>query len=76
MNDSRAPIVLENTYARTLPALAVAWTAEPAPDPRLVVVNRELAVELGVDPESLASPEGVAMLAGNRVPAGAEPAAL
>ena len=34
MNDSRAPIVLENTYARTLPALAVAWTAEPAPDPR------------------------------------------
>ena len=31
---------------------------------------------LGVDPDDLASPEGVEVLAGNRVPEGAEPLAM
>ncbi len=44
--------------------------------PRLVMVNRELAVELGIDPEGLASPAGIEMLAGNLVPEGAAPMAL
>jgi uncharacterized protein YdiU (UPF0061 family) len=39
-------------------------------------LNRELAVELGLDPDGLASPEGLAMLAGNAVPQGAEPLAM
>jgi uncharacterized protein YdiU (UPF0061 family) len=41
-----------------------------------VKVNRELAGDLGLDPDELASPEGVQVLAGNAVPAGAEPIAL
>ena len=44
--------------------------------PRLVKLNVALARELGLDPESLASPEGVEILAGNRVPDGAEPIAM
>ncbi len=39
-------------------------------------LNRALAVQLGLDPEVLASPEGVEMLAGNRVAPGSEPIAL
>ena len=39
-------------------------------------INRGLAQELGIDPDALASPEGIAVLAGNRVPHGAEPIAL
>ena len=44
--------------------------------PRLVRVNAGLAASLGLDPEELASPEGVEVLAGNRVPEGASPIAL
>ena len=44
--------------------------------PRLVRLNDELAERLGLDPDWLASPEGVEVLAGNRVPEGAEPIAL
>jgi uncharacterized protein YdiU (UPF0061 family) len=39
--------------------------------PRLIRLNTELALELGLDPNWLEGPEGVAMLSGNGVPAGA-----
>jgi serine/tyrosine/threonine adenylyltransferase len=39
-------------------------------------VNTALAEQLGIDPDELTSPDGVAVLAGNRVPPGAEPMAL
>ena len=39
-------------------------------------LNAGLAASLGLDPEELASPEGVEVLAGNRVPEGASPIAL
>jgi uncharacterized protein YdiU (UPF0061 family) len=42
----------------------------------LVKLNVELAKNLGLDPEELASPEGVEILAGNRVAKGSEPLAL
>ena len=48
----------------------------PVRAPRLVRVNDALAEQLGLDPERLASPDGVAVLAGNRVPDGAEPLAM
>jgi uncharacterized protein YdiU (UPF0061 family) len=41
-----------------------------------VRLNAGLAVSLALDPEELASPEGVEVLAGNRVPEGASPIAL
>ena len=66
----------DNTYAR-LPARFFARLGPtPVAAPRLVRVNTGLAGLLGLDPEELAGPEGVEILAGNRVPEGAEPIAL
>jgi uncharacterized protein YdiU (UPF0061 family) len=52
----------------------VPWTAQPVPAPRLLVLNEELATELGVDPAALAEPAGVALLVGE-VPDGVTPVA-
>ena len=65
----------DNTFARTLPELGERWAAATAPAPRLLVLNDELAGELGLDPAELRSPSGVDVLSGNVVPAGAEPVA-
>jgi len=59
----------EDSYAREVPGLSVPWTAAPAPAPELLVLNEELAAELGADPAALRDPAGVALLAG-QVPAG------
>ena len=66
----------DNSYVRDLPGLYEPWRPAPAPAPRLLVLNEQLAAELGIDPDALRSPEGVAVLAGNAVPDGAEPVAL
>src|SRR5689334_22108506 len=66
----------DNSFARELDGLFVPWQAAPAPAPRLLVLNRELAVELGVDPDALATPAGVALLAGNLVAEGSAPIAM
>jgi uncharacterized protein YdiU (UPF0061 family) len=66
----------DNTYAR-LPDRFFA-RVEPAPvtAPRLIRLNRDLAVQLRLDPDHLSSPDGVELLAGNRVPDAAEPIAM
>jgi serine/tyrosine/threonine adenylyltransferase len=68
-------VVLGNRFARELPEIAVRWQAEPIPDPRLLVLNEPLAVELGLDPEWLRSEDGLGLLVGTNVPTGAEPVA-
>ncbi|MDT7702571.1 MAG: serine/tyrosine/threonine adenylyltransferase [Pseudonocardiales bacterium] len=65
----------DNSYARELGALCEPWQAAPAPAPRLLALNGELAAELGVDAEALRAPEGVAVLVGNATPEGASPVA-
>src|SRR5947209_3214137 len=66
----------ENTYA-ALPANFFARVAPtPVTSPRLIKLNRQLAAHLGLDPDRLASPEGVEILAGKRIPDGAEPIAM
>lgn len=65
----------DNTYARLPDRFYVRQEAEPVPLPGLIVVNGALAAELGLDAEALASDDGVAALAGNAVPRGAEPLA-
>ena len=65
----------DNSYARLPDRFFARLAPTPVSAPRLVKLNVALARELGLDPQSLASPEGVAMLAGNSVPAGAEPLA-
>jgi serine/tyrosine/threonine adenylyltransferase len=57
----------ERFFARVRPSVAVS--------PRLVKLNRPLALELGLDPDWLASPPGLGMLSGEEVPAGADPIA-
>ncbi len=66
----------DNTYARLPARFYARLDPTPVAAPRLVRVNAELAEALGLDPEELAGPEGVEVLAGNRVPEGAEPIAL
>ena len=69
-------VPFENTYAR-LPEHFYARVRPAAmPAARLIRLNTPLAHHLGLDVEWLASREGVAMLAGNAVPEGAEPIAL
>src|SRR6266852_588248 len=66
----------ENTYA-ALPANFFARVAPtPVTSPRLIKLNRPLAVHLGLDPDRLSSPEGTEILAGKRVPDGADPIAM
>ena len=48
----------------------------PVPAPRLIRLNVGLARGLRLDPEVLASPHGVEMLAGNRIAEDAQPIAL
>ena len=76
MSVAPAPTVtLGNRFASELPELAVPWRAEEVPDPRLLVLNEPLADDLGLDPASLRSPEGLRLLVGNLVPDGATPVA-
>src|ERR671912_946853 len=65
-----------NTYARLPRRFFAPIAPTPVTAPRLVRLNRDLAESLGLDPDWLASPQGVEILAGKRVPEGAEPIAL
>src|SRR5260221_14644557 len=63
----------EHTYA-ALPAGFFARVAPtPVASPRLIKLNRPLAIHLGLDPDRLSSPEGTEILAGKRGPEGADP---
>jgi serine/tyrosine/threonine adenylyltransferase len=70
------PFAFENTYARLPERFYARLDPTPVAAPRLVKLNVELARNLGLDPDALASPHGVEILAGNRVAEGAEPLAL
>jgi len=66
----------QHTYA-ALPANFFARVAPtPVASPRLIKLNRPLALNLGLDPDLLESPEGAEILAGKILPAGAEPIAM
>ncbi|HTF66033.1 MAG TPA: protein adenylyltransferase SelO family protein, partial [Edaphobacter sp.] len=66
----------ENTYARLPERFHARLNPTPVAAPRLIKLNTELARNLGLDPDMLASAEGVEILAGNRVAAGSEPLAI
>ncbi|MCS3449006.1 MULTISPECIES: protein adenylyltransferase SelO [Bradyrhizobium] len=66
----------QNTYS-ALPANFFARVAPtPVAAPRLIKLNRALAVQLGLDPDLLSTPEGAEILAGKRLPDGADPIAM
>jgi uncharacterized protein YdiU (UPF0061 family) len=58
----------ERFFARTLPS--------PVAAPKLIWLNRPLAVDLGLDLEVLASDEGVAFFAGNKIAEASDPIAM
>ncbi|MGY2066063.1 protein adenylyltransferase SelO [Blastococcus sp. SYSU DS0619] len=68
-------VVLGDRFARELPEMALPWQAEESPDPRLLVLNEPLAAELGLDPASLRTADGLRLLVGTHVPEGAAPVA-
>ncbi|MGJ5769577.1 protein adenylyltransferase SelO [Pseudomonas aeruginosa] len=67
--------MFDNIYARELEGFYVRWMPAASPAPRLLKVNPDLALELGLDLAELNSPAGLDILAGNVVPPGAEPLA-
>ncbi|WP_375414054.1 YdiU family protein [uncultured Bradyrhizobium sp.] len=66
----------DNTYAALPNGFFARVAPTPVMSPRLVRLNRPLALHLGLDPEWLAGSEGVETLAGKRVPEGADPIAM
>ena len=77
-SDETAPAAmpLGHRFLDRFPELCTEWRAAAPPDPRLIALNEALAVELGLDPEWLRSPDGVAVLGGSVVPDGAQPVAM
>lgn len=65
----------DNSYAALPEGFYTRLPPTPVTAPGLIRVNTALAQDLGVDPTALASPDGVAVLAGNAVPDGAAPLA-
>jgi len=68
-------IPFDNAYARLPDRFFARLPPTPVEAPKLIRVNHALAEQLGIDPAWLASPDGIAVLAGNAVPEGAEPIA-
>ncbi len=65
----------DNSYARLPDRFFARLRPTPVAAPRLVRLNKKLAWHLELDPGKLAAPEGVEILAGNRVPERGEPLA-
>jgi uncharacterized protein YdiU (UPF0061 family) len=61
----------DTSYARLPGRMYARQHPTPAPAPRLIALNRGLAAQIGLDPDALASPDGLTMLAGNDLPEGA-----
>lgn len=76
MTAAEAIFPFDNSYARLPERFFARLPPTPVQAPALVRVNRELAGSLGLDADALASPAGVEMLAGNRLPEGADPLAM
>lgn len=70
-----APFVFDNSYARLPSSFYARVHPAPVSAPHLVRLNQDLAVQLGLDPDELATPADVEILAGQRIPEGAAPIA-
>ncbi|WFU44765.1 YdiU family protein [Bradyrhizobium sp. CB82] len=66
----------QNSYSALPDTFFARVAPTPVAAPRLVKLNRPLAVHLGLDPDLLETPEGAEILAGKTVPAGADPIAM
>jgi len=64
-----------NSYVQLPERFFVRQAPVPVADPALIRANHDLAALLGIDPAWLESEEGINTIAGNHVPAGADPIA-
>lgn len=65
----------DNSYARLPDRFYERVKPTTVPEPTLLKLNVSLAEQLGLSPETLQSPAGLAILAGNEIPNDAEPIA-
>ena len=68
-------IPFDNSYAQLPDRFFTRLPPTPVSNPEPIRVNRPLACQLGIDPDWLGSRDGTETVAGNRVPAGADPIA-
>lgn len=68
-------IPFDNSYTALPEQLFRRVEPTPVTRPELIAVNDDLARELGIDPDALRSPEGLAVLAGNAIANGSDPIA-
>jgi uncharacterized protein YdiU (UPF0061 family) len=66
---------LDNSYVRLPESFFSRLNPTPVRTPKLVILNEPLAADLGLNVDWLRSDDGVAVLAGNRIPEGAAPLA-
>ncbi|MAS42003.1 MAG: hypothetical protein CML43_02465 [Rhodobacteraceae bacterium] len=71
-----ADIRFDNVYARLPEAFHARVAPARFPAPAIAALNPALAETLGISPDFLASPEGVAFLAGQDLPDAADPLAM
>jgi len=66
---------LDNSYACLPKSFFSSLSPTPVSSPKLIILNYPLATSLGLNVQGLQSEDGVAVLAGNRIPEGASPLA-
>ncbi|MEX2461628.1 MAG: YdiU family protein [Paenibacillaceae bacterium] len=66
---------LDNSYARLPKSFFTSLNPTPVRSPKLIILNDPLATSLGLNVQALQREDGVAVLAGNRIPEGALPLA-
>jgi len=66
---------LDHSYAQLPAGFFASVSPTPVSSPQLVLLNRPLAEQLGLDPVTLAQPENAAWFTGNTLPPGASPIA-
>ena len=66
---------LSSHYADAFPELVRDATPASAPDPQLILLNRDLAAELGLDADWLTTQDGINFLLGHNLPETARPVA-
>lgn len=75
-SDTTRLFPFDNSYARLPETFYARLNPTPVFAPRLIRLNRQLARQLNLDPDALATPEGLEILAGIKVPDRAEPIAM
>ncbi|MDR6999760.1 protein adenylyltransferase SelO family protein [Neobacillus niacini] len=65
----------DNSYARLPEIFFTNQNLNPVRSPNLIILNSPLAASLGLTVEKLQSEDGIAVLAGNRIPEGGSPLA-